>query len=116
LVYLTIASDGDEAVTILNQLGQLPDVVFLDPNMRIKNGFECLKEMKHDKKLQSLPVIIFSTSTHPSAVNEAYEQGAHLYIRKPNDFLNFKKVVQYVLAVNWKGNLSQPPRKEFLLN
>jgi CheY-like chemotaxis protein len=116
LVYLTMASDGDEAVTILNQLDQLPEVVFLDLNMPVKNGFECLKEMKHNKKLQFLPVIIFSTSTHPSAVNEAYEQGAHLYIRKPNDFLNFKKIVRYLLAINWKGSLSQPPREEFLLN
>src|SRR5688500_3993833 len=116
LVYLTMASDGDEAVTILNQLDQLPDVVFLDLNMPVKNGFECLKEMKHNKKLQSLPVIIFSTSTHPSVVNEAYEQGAHLYIRKPNDFLNFKKIVRYLLAINWKDSLSQPPREEFLLN
>jgi CheY-like chemotaxis protein len=116
LVYLTMASDGNETVTILNRLNQLPDVVFLDLNMPVKNGFECLKEMKRNKKLQSLPVIIFSTSTHPSSVNEAYEQGAHLYIRKPTCFLNFKKIVHYVLAVNWKDNLSQPPREEFLLN
>jgi len=116
LVYLTMASDGDEAASILNRIELLPDVIFLDMNMPIKNGFEYLKEMKHNKKLQSLPVIILSTSTHPSVVNEAYEQGAHLYIRKPNDFLNFKKIVQYVLAINWKGSLSQPPREEFLLN
>jgi CheY-like chemotaxis protein len=116
LVYLTMASDGDEAVTILAQLDQLPDVVFLDLNMPVKDGFECLKEMKHSKKLQSLPVIIFSASTHPSAVNEAYEKGAHLYVRKPNDFLNFRKIVQYVLAINWKESLSQPPREEFLFN
>jgi|SRR3989337_3805075 len=115
LVYLTMASDGDEAVKILTQLDLLPDIVFLDLNMPFKNGFECLKEIKHSKKLQSIPVIIFSTSTYPSSVSQAYEEGAHLYIRKPNDFLNFKKIVQYVLAVNWKGNLSQPPREEFLL-
>ena len=116
LVYLTMASGSGEAVKILNELDQLPDVVFVALNMSDKNGFECLREMKHSKKLQSLPVIIFSTSTHPGEVNQAYEEGAHLYIRKPNDFLNFKKIVQYVLAVHWKDNLSQPPREEFLLN
>jgi CheY-like chemotaxis protein len=115
LVHLSMARDGEETIKILNQLHQLPDLLFLDLNMPIKNGLECLVDIKASKKLRSLPVIIFSTSIYPSAINQAYDAGAHLYIRKPNDFLSFKRSVQYVLSFNWKANLSQPPRAEFVL-
>ena len=116
LVYLTTAHDGEEAITVLNGLNELPDVMFLDLEMPINNGFECLKEMKKNKKLQSVPVIVFSTSSYPGAVNQCYNDGAHLYIRKPDDFINFKKCIHFVLAINWKSKLTQPPREEFVLN
>jgi CheY-like chemotaxis protein len=115
LVHLTMAKDGEETIKALNNLPQLPDLLFLDLNMPIKNGLECLKEIKHDKNLRVLPVIIFSTSSFPKTINQAYDAGAHLYIRKPNDFLSFRKSIQYVLSVNWKENLGQPPKEEFVL-
>jgi CheY-like chemotaxis protein len=115
LVHLTMAKDGEEAIKILNQLAQLPDVLFLDLNMPIKNGLECLQEIKKDKKLKTLPVVIFSTSSYPRTISQVYDAGAHLYIRKPNDFSSFRKSVQYVLSINWKKNIGQPPKEEFVL-
>lgn len=115
LVHLSMARDGEEAITMLNQLQELPDVLFLDLNMPIKNGLDCLQEIKQSKKLKTLPVIIFSTSSYPRTINQTYDAGAHLYIRKPNDFLSFKRSIQYVLSVNWKEKFSPPPREEFVL-
>jgi CheY-like chemotaxis protein len=94
---------------------QLPDVLFLDLNMPIKNGLECLQELKGDIKLRTLPVVIFSTSSFPGNINKVYDYGAHLYIRKPNDFLSFKRVIQHVFAINWSQSFAQPPREEFVL-
>jgi CheY-like chemotaxis protein len=90
--------------------------MLLDLAMPVKDGFECLKEIKKSKKLKSLPVVIFSSSSFPGAINQVYQDGAHLYIRKPDDFLNFKRALHYVLAVNWKSDLSRPPREEFVLD
>lgn len=115
LVHLSMARDGEETINILNQSQQLPDILFLDLNMPLKNGLECLKEIKAIHKLSNLPVIIFSTSSYPAAIDQAYNAGAHLYIRKPNDFLSFKRSIQYVLSVNWKEKFSPPPRQEFVL-
>lgn len=115
LVHLSMARDGEEAITMLNQLQELPDLLFLDLNMPIKNGLDCLQEIKQSKKLKTLPVIIFSTSSYPRTINQTYDAGAHLYIRKPNDFLSFKRAIQYVLSVNWKEKFSPPPREEFVL-
>ena len=115
LIHLSMARDGDETIKSLKQFQQLPDILFLDLNMPLKNGLECLKEIKASKSLAALPVIIFSTSSYPAAINQAYSEGAHLYIRKPNDFLSFKKSIQYVLSINWKEKISPPPRDEFVL-
>ena len=115
LVHTTIARDGDEAIKTLLQLAALPDVIFLDLNMPLKNGLDCLNEIKQNQKIKSIPVIIFSTSSYPTMINQAYDAGAHLYIRKANNFLDFKKSIQYVLSINWKVNISRPPREEFVL-
>ncbi len=115
VVHVTMARDGEETIDVLSQLPELPDLLFLDLNMPIKNGLECLHEIKTHKKLQTLPVIIFSTSSYPKTINQVYDAGAHLYIRKPNDFMSFRRAIQYVLAINWKEKFSPLPRTEFVL-
>lgn len=115
VLHLTMARDGEETINALNSMEDLPDLLLLDLNMPVKNGLECLQEIKASKKLKSLPVIIFSTSSFPSTINQVYDLGAHLYIRKPNDFMSFKLSMQYVFSVNWKEKFSQPPREEFVL-
>jgi CheY-like chemotaxis protein len=115
LIHLTMARDGEETVKALLSMTPLPDVVFLDLNMPVKNGLECLEELKSDQKLKALPVVIFSTSSFPGNVNKVYDVGAHLYIRKPNDFLTFKRVIQHVFSINWKETIAQPPRHEFVI-
>lgn len=115
LIHLSMARNGEETITKLMQLSQLPDLLFLDLNMPLKNGLECLQEVKNHHQLKKLPVIIFSTSSYPSMINQVYDAGAHLYIRKPNNFLSFRNLIQHVLSINWKDQLSRPPREEFVL-
>jgi len=114
-IELTVARDGEHLMKLLNNLTDLPDILFLDLNMPLKNGFECLEEIKANKKFENLPIIIFSTSSQPSAVELVYQHGAHLYVRKPNDFTNLKKIIHYVLSVNWRNNLLQPSKEKFVL-
>ena len=62
---LTTASNGAELMDALEAIAgvtNLPHLLFLDLNMPIKNGIECLVEIKHNPKLRHLPVIIYSTS------------------------------------------------------
>jgi CheY-like chemotaxis protein len=116
LVHLSMARDGEETLTLLNSMTLLPDLLFLDLNMPILNGLECLHKIKSDPRLATLPVVIFSTSSFPGNINRVYELGAHLYIRKPNDFTTFKRVIQHVFSINWKQTFAQPPRHEFVLS
>jgi CheY-like chemotaxis protein len=96
--------DGEQLMDYLNSHeDQLPDVLFLDLNMPRKNGFECLSEIKHNEKLKSLPVIMFSTS-YPRDMHYEndimkllYKIGARDYIRKPENFNQLKEIIHNIL-------------------
>ncbi len=114
--HLTTVHDGEQLMQLLtNETNELPHVLFLDLNMPRKNGFECLSEIKLNKKLKQLPVIIFSTSFEQEVVNLLYKNGAQYFIRKPSEFSQFKKIIQQTLTLIAQGNISQPTRENFVL-
>lgn len=112
----TIVHEGEQLMQLLTkEATELPDVLFLDLNMPRKNGFECLAEIKGNKKLNRLPVIIFSTSLEQEVVNQLYKNGAQYFIRKPSDFSQFKKIIQQTITIIAKENIVQPAREDFVL-
>jgi len=114
---LATVSNGVELMKMLHsQSILLPDLLFLDLNMPLKNGFECLEEIKGDKKLRSLPVVIYSTSLNMEVMNLLYEKGAQYYIRKPGEFLKLKKVIREVLKITLHDHHTQPPIDKFILH
>lgn len=110
---LKFAHNGEHLMTLLRS-ESLPDVLFLDLNMPLKNGIECLEEIRGDEKLKDLPVVIFSTSSHPGTINQMYDIGAHLYVRKPNDFNALRRAISEVLKKNWEQP-SRPQLEDFVL-
>lgn len=91
--------DGEEALAYLRRNGKykvarVPDIVLLDINMPKKNGFEVLEEMKKDPRLQSLPVIMLTTSHREEDVVRSYEKGACSYIHKLVDLNQFKQLIK----------------------
>lgn len=109
------AKNGDDLMENLSTSDRpLPDIIFLDVNMPIKNGIECLKEIRKDERLKHLPVIIFSTSTQQWAVEQAYELRANLFIRKPDTFQKLKDIIQRILSTDWR-RASPVAIEEFLV-
>ena len=114
---LHTVNDGVKLMNFLSDSSpeNLPDILFLDLNMPLKNFSECLIEIKQNKKLQHLSVVIFSTSLDLNIVDALYEKGAHYYIRKPGNFTKLKKVIGNALALFQENNLKQPSREQFVL-
>ena len=81
----------------------LPDVLFLDLSMPRKTGFECLIEIKEDKKLEALDVVIFTTSftqgleLELKLSNTLSSMGSQNYIRKPAGFEQLKHTLHQEL-------------------
>lgn len=101
-------NDGVELMEFLRQtvIENLPDILFLDINMPKKNGLDCLKEIRTDQKFKEVSVAIFTTSSSQRDMEETFLLGANVYINKPNNFQNLKKVLEKALSYT---NLYQDP-------
>ena len=102
--HLRTVSNGEELMDhLLKNLMDLPDVLFLDLSMPRKTGFECLIEIKEDKKLEALDVVIFTTSftqgleLELKLSNTLSSMGSQNYIRKPAGFEQLKHTLHQEL-------------------
>jgi CheY-like chemotaxis protein len=99
---LSVVEDGERAMLFLKDcaIASFPDLVLLDLNLPKKSGTEVLAEMKGDRVLKRIPVIVMTSSRSETDVNTAYDCGANSYIRKPTD-LNHLYSLTGVLASFW---------------
>ncbi len=100
---LHTVADGQQLMDYFESgLSELPHILFLDLDMPCKNGAECLKAIRSNGKLKDVTVAIYSSSGSEKDIEEAFVHGANVYIRKPSDFADLKRVLSQVLDVNWK--------------
>lgn len=86
---MVIAFDGIEAVKKIRS--EKPDLVLLDLIMPNKNGFEVLEEIKKDKAIKDIPVIILSNLGQESDIEKGKALGAADYLIKSN--ISMKEVI-----------------------
>ncbi|MEO6252052.1 MAG: response regulator [Ferruginibacter sp.] len=112
----TVVNDGEQLMHLLiNETGKLPDVLFLDLNMPRKDGFECLKEIKQNKRLKDLPVVILSTSSEYTHINNLFKNGADVYICKPGSFEQLVQVIHHALPMATE-NIITTNKLKYVLN
>lgn len=100
------APDGMNALKKLQTDSLLPDLIFLDLNMPIMHGFDCLKKIKAHALLQTIPVVIFTTSNSPLDINTAKQFGASAYFCKPMHFNQLCSQLKNILNKTLKiGNM-----------
>jgi CheY-like chemotaxis protein len=95
---LDVAENGMELMNILKGLTAKPDLIFLDMNMPVKNGLECLTEIRNSQSYKDIPVVILSTSIADYLLQSAYQAGANLYIQKPNSFSGLIDIINKCLS------------------
>ena len=86
------------ALSLLLEDNQRPDVIFLDINMPIMNGFEFLEEMMAHEHLSSIPVVMYTSSTHHVQQEKAKMLGASDFFTKPSD-MNLLKATLKTLVL-----------------
>jgi CheY-like chemotaxis protein len=110
-------NDGEELMQLLenSEYEDLPHILFLDINMPRKNGLECLKEIRANKKYKEVSIAIYSTSSSEKDMHETFLNGANVYINKPQDFNKLKKVLEK--AIIYANMYQSPPfnKENFLL-
>ncbi|CAM2910160.1 Response regulator receiver domain-containing protein [Flavobacterium succinicans] len=89
-----VARDGQEALDIVQN--QLPDVIILDVMMPLVDGYETLRQIKKNDKLQHCKVIFLSAKNKEKDIEKGLALGADLYLLKP---FSIKKLVEQVQAL-----------------
>ncbi len=113
LELLAVVEDGSEALAYLRREGKYaeakrPDLLLLDINMPNVDGFEVLNEMKADPRLNTIPVVMLTTSDADEDVMKSYDYGASTFIQKPVDPEKLQHVFNH-LAVYW-SSAKLPPQ------
>jgi len=88
---LFVVEDGQQALDYLGGAGKfadreqypLPAVVFLDLKLPLLSGHDVLAWIRRQRELESLVVIVLTSSNEPSDLNRCYALGANSYVVKP---------------------------------
>ena len=97
-VVCTGYTDASKALHELEQGRIATDVIFLDLNMPIMNGQQFLHEIKKRLNLKDIPVVIFSTSSHPGTIQLTKDLGAMDFITKPDKFDELIRILRSFLG------------------
>lgn len=91
--------NGMELMAYLNDKNTIvPNLIFLDLNMPLKNGLECLKEIRSNENLKDVSIAIYSTSDNASDIDDTFLNGANIYITKPKDFNILKQLLSKAVS------------------
>ncbi|WP_327732812.1 response regulator [Streptomyces nojiriensis] len=107
---LVQVTDGLAAFEHLRAPGTArPDLIVLDLNMPRMNGRDLLRVLKSDETLQTIPVVVLTTSSAPDDVVGAYSSHANAYVTKPVNLEEFERAVQSIDSF-YLDTATHPPR------
>jgi CheY-like chemotaxis protein len=111
---ILVARDGVEALDYLYRRGEFarepvgnPVVILLDLKMPKVDGIQVLKQIKSDNNLQTIPVVILTSSRESHDLEICYQLGANAYVVKPVKFADFVEAVRQIGAF-W-ALINEPP-------
>jgi CheY-like chemotaxis protein len=108
-------TNGDKVLDFLYQEGDYgdqgavprPSVILLDLNLPGTDGRDVLEQLKQDRNLKEIPIVVFTTSSNPKDIEFCYQKGANGYLIKPVDSSELEKTVQAFVEYWLEANI--PP-------
>ena len=94
------ASDGIEALDLLEEEYKRVDLILLDWNMPRLDGMEVLKRLKADRRFRSIPVMMVTTESERENIVRAIQHGAVHYLLKP---FTIEELIKRIMESLGKG-------------
>lgn len=98
IIHLT---NGQQALDLIYSQGAYADIprpehllLLLDLNMPILDGYQVIERLKSDECMQTIPIIILTTTDDSREVQRCYELGCNIYITKPVEYTQFTMAIR----------------------
>jgi CheY-like chemotaxis protein len=115
-IRLDTVPDGEKLMGwLMNKHSSLPDIIFMDLNMPRKGGKECLDEIRSIPKLRDIPIVIYSTSSSLWDIDDTFDKGANLYVRKPTSLRELTAIIKKVVDLDWQKHAPKSNKQQFVL-
>ncbi|MEA1920145.1 MAG: response regulator, partial [Campylobacterota bacterium] len=98
-INVIIANNGQEAISLLQEHSEI-QLVLMDVNMPIMNGYEATKSIRNDKKYDDLPIVALTANAMQRDIDEAKKVGMQDYLAKPIDVSEFRTLLLKYLTPN----------------
>ncbi|TDH28041.1 response regulator [Segetibacter sp. 3557_3] len=108
------ATDGGKCITYL-KTNPPPELIFLDLNMPVRNGVECLKQIRLNPVLKTTWVIVYSTSHNMRDIDTCYKEQADFYLIKPVTLSGLTNILEQLFSAIGKPRHAIKAKDEFVL-
>jgi CheY-like chemotaxis protein len=96
-IELILDNDGHQIIELLDKHNGVPDFIFLDINMPVMSGKECLKRLKRLERLKSVPIIMYTTTSNKEEFKNLVLLGAAECVVKGVSFQAIKDSLRNIL-------------------
>ena len=113
---ITHVNNGESALDYLHRRGDYaeaersprPDLILLDLRLPRVDGMTVLADIKSAPELQTIPVVVLTSSAAHPDVSQAYLRHANSYLVKPLDLVSFEGLMKE-LGLYWFTWNQSPP-------
>lgn len=80
---VTTASNGEEAIEKLKMGWIHYDLILMDINMPIMDGYDTISEIRKNRHYSQIPIVVLTSLMLESDIDKMFQSGANAYIGKP---------------------------------
>lgn len=93
-----VARDGREALAVLFGEEWVPDLLLLDIQMPVVDGFEVLRRVKEDERLNAVAVVMLTSSSDERDALRSHGLGSERFLTKPVSAAALRELVAKILS------------------
>ncbi len=99
---VSIANDGQEALDLIFIQKKEFDLVLMDINMPVMNGYTATKKIRENQQFDSMPIVTFTAFSLGKEIKSMFDLGANSYITKPLNIGQLYTVFNTYLVYNYR--------------
>lgn len=93
----------------------VPEVIFINYHLPLKNALECLSEIKSDQKFDAVTTIVYSENVSVETEDKIFISGANIFMKKPDNYRDMKRNITDIISITWQYHTSGLNKNNFIM-